>query len=210
MISNYLGFLLALTIVMISGAWLKGFLPDFMPGLRLKLIQYGWKLKNAYHQPRAWLQYFLLIAGLGIVSALDAKVLRADGTVQELGVVSRRVVTDAGVAAIANAFLNTFEPELFNYHASGTGGTAEGAAQTALVTEVGTRIAGTQSSPAGGQYRTVGTLSYAAGFAITEHGIFSQLAAGGTMLDRSLFAAINVANGDSIQFTYTITFSAGG
>lgn len=28
--------------------------------------------------------------------------------------------------------------------------------------------------------------------------------------DRSVFAAINVASGDSIQFTYTLTLSAGG
>jgi len=29
-------------------------------------------------------------------------------------------------------------------------------------------------------------------------------------LDRRVFAAINVANGDSIQFTYNLTIASGG
>lgn len=210
MIRNYLGFMLALMIVMISGAWLKGLLPDVLPGLRLRMIQSGWKLKNAKHKPRAWAQYFMLIAGMGITTTVSATVFRGNGAVEELGVVSRRVVTDAGVAAIANSFLNTFENENFNFHDSGTGVAAEAAANTALGTPAGpARVAGTQSSPAGGQYRTVATIAYTGALAITEHGIFSASSAG-TLLDRSVFAAINVTNGDSIQFTYTITFSSGG
>jgi hypothetical protein len=46
---------------------------------------------------------------------------------------------------------------------------------------------------------------------VTEHGIFSQAATGGgTLWDRSVFSAINVVSGDSIQFTYTCTVSSGG
>jgi len=31
-----------------------------------------------------------------------------------------------------------------------------------------------------------------------------------TLLDRTLFSAVNVVNGDSIEFTYTLTVTAGG
>jgi hypothetical protein len=129
--------------------------------------------------------------------------------VEDYGVIANQVVTNAGVAALANAFLNTFEPENFNFHGSGTGAVAEAVGDTALGTEVESRATGTQSSPAGGQYRTIGTVAYTATRAVTEHGIFSASSAG-TLLDRSVFTAINVVNGDSIQFTYTLTLSAGG
>src|SRR5919106_742858 len=39
------------------------------------------------------------------------KVIRGDGTVEELGLASMRVVTDAGVNSIVDAFMNTFELE---------------------------------------------------------------------------------------------------
>jgi hypothetical protein len=131
-----------------------------------------------------------------------------------------RVITDAGVAAMADTFTNTVEAEVFNFHGMGTGGTAEAASQTALVTELtteynpnSTRATGTQTSPSN-VYQTVGTNTIDSGTpAITEHGIFSQAATGGgTMLDRSLFSAINLvgANADGIQFTYQLTFTSGG
>lgn len=187
----------------------SGVFPDFLPGLRLKLLELGYKFRNLKNKPRHIMQYVMLIAGIGIISQLEIQVTRANGRVEDYGVVSRRVVTNAGVAAIANAFLNTFEVELFNFHAMGTGVTAEAVGDTALVTEVETRVSGTQSSPAGGQYRTVATLVATAARVIAEHGILSASTVG-TLLDRSQFAAVNLANGDSIQFTYTLTFPAGG
>lgn len=133
-----------------------------------------------------------------------------DGTVVDYGLVSTKVVTDVGVQFIVDAFQNLTEVELFKYHASGTGTTAESAAQTALVTEVAARATGTQVEGASANiYRTVATISYSGTFAITEHGIFSATPSGGTMLDRSVFAAINVQSGDSITFTYELTFPAG-
>ena len=42
--------------------------------------------------------------------------------------------------------------------------------------------------------------------AITAWGLLSQAATGGgTLFDRQVFSAINVASGDSIQFTYDLT-----
>lgn len=149
------------------------------------------------------------------------KVLRGDGTTEELGLASLRVVTDAGVASIVDAFQNTFELENYDFHGFGTGTTAEAATQTALVTEETTQYAtdntrptGTPSEPSANVYRSVATYSPDSGGtrAITEHGLFSQAATGGgTMLDRSLFAAVNlVAGSDSLQATYDFTVTSGG
>ncbi len=141
---------------------------------------------------------------------LYVAVQRADGRRDDYGLVSTRVVTTAGVQAITDAFQGLFTLANFKYHASGTGAVAEAVGDTALGTEVETRASGSQTEGAGANvYRTVGTISYTATRAITEHGIFSATTAG-TLLDRSVFSAINVNNGDSISFTYDLTVNAGG
>lgn len=151
------------------------------------------------------------LAGVGVLAELQATVVRADGRVENLGTLSRRVVTTTGVNWLATAFTNTVEPETLNFHDCGTGTTAEATAQTTLVTPYGgSRATGTQSTPGSVNiYRSVATISFSGTFAITEHGIFTA-STSGTMFDRSVFAAINVANGDSIQFTWELTLPAGG
>jgi hypothetical protein len=137
----------------------------------------------------------------------------------DLGLASVRVVTTAGVNFIVAGFLNTAEPETMHFHGFGTGGTAEAIGDTALVTELTTQYAPDNTRPTGTTitgatsniYRSVATLSPDTGgtIAITEHGIFSATTAG-TLLDRSLFAAVNlVAGSDSLQATYDLTFTAG-
>jgi hypothetical protein len=167
-------------------------------------------LQNLRHRLRGWREEIKHVAKLGLRAELRVSVLKASGQRVDYGVVSRRKITDAGVAKMADAMLNLFEPEIFNYHAAGTGVGVEAAADTTLGTEVSARVAGTQSKPSAPVYQTVGVWLPAATFAVTEHGVFSQLAAGGTLLDRSVFAAINVVNGDSITFTYQLTFPSGG
>lgn len=136
------------------------------------------------------------------------------------GVASRQVVTDAGVAYIVDDFDNgagSADVSLFNFHGCGTGTNAENVTDTALQTESttilnpdSTRATGTRSQPAANQFRSVGTLTFDGSGAITEHGLFTTSGTGtGVLLDRSVFSAINVASGDSIQFTYTITFPSG-
>lgn len=162
-----------------------------------------------------------LTRGTGVIGVcrLHASVLRADGRVEHLGLLGTRVITDAGVAYLVDDWdggANTID--LFNYHGCGTGATAEAAGDTALVTESttalnpnDTRATGTKSQPAANQARSVGTVTFDASAAITEHGLFSQAATGGgTLWDRTVFSAINVVSGDSIQFTHTTTFSSGG
>jgi len=148
-------------------------------------------------------------------------VIRGDETVERLGLVSMRVVTDTGVAYIVDAFQNLVELENMKFHGFGTGTNAEAAANTALQTEEttqynpdSTRPTGSTTEGAANIYRTVGTYSPDSGGtrAITEHGIFSQAATGGgVMLDRSQFAAVNLAAGaDSLQATYDFTITSGG
>lgn len=130
---------------------------------------------------------------------------------EELGLISTKVVTDAGVAFIVDAMQALADVGTMRFHASGTGTTAEAAGQTALVTEVGTRVSGTRiEGAAANVYRTVATLTYSGTHAITEHAVFSASSTG-TMLDRSVFSAINVvgASGDAIEFRYDFTLPSG-
>ena len=133
-----------------------------------------------------------------------------DGKVIGIREVYDRLVTTAGVNYLVDALQNIVEPENLKFHAAGTGVAAEAAGDTTLGTEVETRASGTTVEGASANiYRTVGTVSFTATRAITEHGVLSASSAG-TLLDRSVFTAINVVNGDSIQFTYELTLPSGG
>lgn len=130
----------------------------------------------------------------------------------DLGVVSRRVVTDAYVNLLVDELQSSQAiHSTLKWHDSGTGVVAENQTDTALGTPCGeARDDGTQIEGATANiYKTVATHTYAGSFAITEHGVFSANAAG-TLLDRSVFAAINVAASDQIEFTYELTCTAGG
>jgi len=139
----------------------------------------------------------------------------------DYGIVSRRVLTDAGIAYIVDDFDNGSggaDVSNFNFHGCGTGTNAEAVGDTTLQAESttalnpdSTRATGSRSQPAANQYRSAGTLTFDAAAAVTEHGLFSTSGTGtGTLLDRSVFSPINVASGDSITFTYTLSLTAGG
>jgi len=145
-------------------------------------------------------------------SNLSARLIRGDGTVIDYGVVCKRVVTDAFVAALVDTLQSSVASfSDFKYHDSGTGTNVEAAADTVLQTpcgearDVGTQIEGATANI----YKSVATNTYAGSFAITEHGLFNAAAAG-TLMDRSVFSAITVASGDKIEFTYQLTCTAGG
>lgn len=146
-------------------------------------------------------------------AALSAKLIKADGRVEDLGIIARKVVTDVFVAALVDELHNN-PPTNFNaykYHDSGTGVVAENATDTALGTPTGVaRATGTQTEGATANiYKTVATITYDGSYAVTEHGVFDAATTGGLM-DRSVFSAINVGNGDSIEFTYQLTCTSGG
>lgn len=173
-----------------------------------------WRVRNVAHWFRGW--WRLALARLLNLSYIHGEVravlTRADGQVVDYGVVSHRVVTTAYVTALATYQFDGSgpAPTAFDYHDCGTGTTAENVADTTLQTPYGgARANGTPTNPGAGQYRSTGTISFSSPAAITEHGLFSA-SSGGTLADRSVFSAINVANGDSIQFIYTLSYAAGG
>ena len=185
-----------------------------------------WRLKNL---PNLWRGLWRVVLFRAIsrltghpfhYGALWLTIKHADGSETPLGLASLRVVTTAGATKIVD-FLRALDTIAagFKYHGFGTGGTAEAAGDTALVTEETTQYAVDNTRPTGSQtnngatvYRTVGTYSPDSGGtrAITEHGIFSANS-GVTLLDRSLFSVVNiVAAQDSLQATYDFTVNTGG
>ncbi len=124
------------------------------------------------------------------------------------------VVTTVGKGFLVDAWQNIVEMEIMKFHGVGTGTNAAAAGDTALQTEIttqinpdSTRATGSLTEGASANiFRTVGTVSFDGSAAVTEWGLFSQAATGGgTMFSRIVFSAINVSNGDSIQFTYDLT-----
>ena len=89
----------------------------------------------------------------------------------------------------------------------GTGAGTAAKADTTLFTESAeTRVVTTQSQPAVNQSRFVGTITATAARTITNAGILS-LITGGTLFLHSDFTGVVLANGDGIQFTFTITWA---
>ncbi len=154
-----------------------------------------------------------MFGALTAYGTVSATLIKANGTVIELGAIGKRVVTDAGVGHLVDDWDDgTGNIENFNYHDSGTSVTAENQTDTNLIAEAGptTRATGTKSQPSANVIRSLGTIAYTGTLAITEHGLFTTASrATDLMWDRTVFAAINVENGDSIQFTYDCTFTAG-
>lgn len=119
------------------------------------------------------------------------------------------VLTNVGKGIVTNRLKGAgTEP---NYVHWGTGTTVAAATQTALVTpSAEARVAGTSTqqttTTTNDTYRVVATLTSASTQAITEAGLFDAVTTG-NMFVRGDFAAINLANGDSIQFTINVQFT---
>lgn len=139
------------------------------------------------------------------------KEARVGGTdVFDLGLASVNVVTTAGVNYVIDAIQSLATISNLKWHASGTNNTAENVSNTALGSETGSRVSGTQVEGASANiYKTVATVSYGSSLSIVEHGLFSASTTG-TLFDRSVFTAIAVDTSTSIEFTYEWTLNAGG
>lgn len=181
----------------------------------------SWRLRNLPNRLRALpalMVYRTLGKLFGLVymeSSLSARAFHPDGTVIDYGIVSRRVVTTAGVNFLVDAFQNIVEIELMKFHASGTSATAEAVGDTALIAEATTitdRATGSQTEGASANiYKTVGTQSYTGSGTIQEHGIFSVVTEStGVLWDRSLTGGQAVVAGSAIEWTYSLTVTAGG
>lgn len=123
------------------------------------------------------------------------------------------VVTNKGKAMFADRVRTT--PATYTtapkYVAMGVGATGAArtavAADTALSTEVESRTSGTESvqttSQTGDTYQDVGTVAASATRVVDEAGLFDA-SSSGNMFVSATFAVINLANGDSIAFTFKV------
>lgn len=147
---------------------------------------------------------------------LEAKSFTPDGKLKkDYGLVSCREVTAAFAKHVVDAMVSSgVVLNNFNQHKMGSGSTAETDTQTALVSgqagaqpETGNAAAthGTSSQI----YKTVATITAAAGLTVVEHGIFNA-STGGVMLDRSIVTEIALNADDTVQWTYNLTINAGG
>lgn len=187
--------------------------------IRAKGPGLAWKVRNylRWQFIKAWLGVMVVvpIARLfGVMTAygkLEATLIRGNGERIRYGVLSYKLITTAFVDFITDQLqTETSVFGDFKYHDSGVGTTDPAIGDTAIETTDGeSRSTGTQTESAHNVYVSVGTISYTTTKAITEHGLFNDASAG-TLMDRSEFAAVNVVNGDSIQFTYSLTLTAGG
>ncbi len=171
-----------------------------------------WQLRNLPNLLRAWrVPLALLLRIPTYYGTLRVRHFATDGSVVDYGLVSARVVTTAFV----NFVVDQLQTETsvfgdFKYHDSGVGTTAEAVGDTDIETTDGeSRATGSQTEGASANiYKSVGTIAYTTTKAITEHGLFNA-STGVTLMDRTVFSAINVVNGDSIEFTYELTLTAG-
>lgn len=115
------------------------------------------------------------------------------------------IYTQAGEEVVIDA-LDTALGTSWAFH-SGIGTTTPTKGDVALANSTGTPAKAYPGSPAKTQptadkLQLVGTIAYVSTLAITELGLFKD-AASGAMIQRHVFSPINVASGDSIQFTVT-------
>lgn len=179
----------------------------------------GWRIRNALRPSFLYgylanyaAKLFSALTGIPTLTAeLRLLLVKATGERIDYGVVSYRVVTTAFATFVVDQLqVETVAFGDFKYHANGTGIGAEAVGDVALGTDSGVaRAAGTQTETSAQVYQSVGTLAFVSTLAITEHGLFNALT-GVTLMDRSVFAAVNVVSGDSIQNTYSLSVNAGG
>ena len=112
------------------------------------------------------------------------------------------IYTQAGEEYIVDVIDNTVATPTY-FVAMGTGTQAEAKGNTALITEVETRTATTDSQPSVDVNQMLGTITATAARAVTEAGLLSA-SSGGSLIIYSTFAVINLGNGDSLQLTFQL------
>ena len=120
------------------------------------------------------------------------------------------LLVNAGKAIVTNRIKGAGTEPLNAAWGTGAGTTA--ATDTTLFTEATPRAAGTSTqqttSVTNDTYQVVATITAAGALAITNAGLFDVItASSGNMFVKGDFSVINLATGDSIQFTFKTQFS---
>ena len=141
-----------------------------------------------------------------ITGHINFKLYDSEGNLKDERNVKNLIVT-AGKNYLANWLVQATQSDYFmRYLAIGTGTNAAQATDTALQTEVGTRVAGALVAN-NNVFSNSGTFGAGNGTgAISEAGILSA-STSGTMLARRTFTSIYKDVGDSLQVTWQITLS---
>jgi hypothetical protein len=141
-----------------------------------------------------------------VTGRLAVVLFGADGDVKQEFEVPNLVVS-TGLAFIASRMKDTTATAM-SHMAVGSGTTAAAAGQTALVTQIGARVALTSTTVTANATAYVATFAAGVGTgAVTEAGIFNADTAG-TMLCRTVFDVVNKNANDTLQITWTITLNA--
>lgn len=132
-----------------------------------------------------------------------------DGNIKDERLEKNLVVT-TGLNFIADRMQGTPTKSAMSHMAVGTDNTAVSAAQTALISQLGTRVSLTSTTVSTNTVQYVATFPSGASThtgALVEAGIFNA-GTGGDMLCRTVFSAVNKGDDDTVTITWTITISA--
>lgn len=130
----------------------------------------------------------------------------ADGKVKQSQEIQNLVV-NSGLAFIASRMKDTTDAAM-SHMAVGSGTTAAAAGNTALETQIGSRVSLTSTTVTSNEIEYIATFSAGTGTgAVTEAGIFNA-STSGTMLCRTVFSVVNKGADDTLQITWTITLNA--
>jgi len=142
---------------------------------------------------------------LKVTGSVNVVIHDESGKQKENFTIPNLVVT-TGLAYIASRMKDTTATAM-THMTVGTGSTAAAAGNTALETQLGSRVSLTSTTV------TSNSIAYVASFgagvatgALTEAGIFNA-STSGTMLCRTVFAVINKGASDTMTITWTITIS---
>jgi hypothetical protein len=143
---------------------------------------------------------------LSVKGRLSVVLRDADGNVKQSQDIPNLVVS-SGLAFIASRMKDTTD-DAMSHMAVGSGTTAAAAGDTALETQIGSRVSLTSTTVTSNAVAYVATFAAGTGTgAITEAGIFNASTAG-TMLCRTVFSVVNKGADDTLQITWTITLNA--
>lgn len=121
----------------------------------------------------------------------------------------KNLVVDAGLAYIAARAKETGRPDQMSHMALGSSTQSPAASDTALISQLGSRVSLTTAGGTVSGAAITYTASFPAGTAtgaVTEAGIFNA-STSGTMLCRTTFPVVNKGSGDSLIVTWVVTIS---
>lgn len=146
---------------------------------------------------------------LGVAGKLEIVLTGPDGEVKDTRTL-KNLVVNTGLAFIASRMTGA-ATSVMSHMALGSGTTAAGAAQTDLVSILGSRVVNDSAVVGGTNNEQITyTCTFGPGSgtgAVTEAGVFNALTLG-TMLCRTVFAVVNKGVGDTLQITWTVTLAA--